>query len=71
MRDPDTPGGFNNNMAWRPVSSSATGDDMAGDTGPTTTDTVRYGMVLFKALRRASGRFGVCSLYVLLSHDSP
>lgn len=28
MRDPDTPGGFNASMAWRPVSSSATADDM-------------------------------------------
>jgi len=28
IRDPDTPGGFNASMAWRPASSSATAEDM-------------------------------------------
>lgn len=32
MRDPDTPGGFNDSMACRPASSSATAEDMM--TGP-------------------------------------
>lgn len=29
MRDPDTPGGFKDNIACRAASSSATADDMA------------------------------------------
>ena len=28
IRDPDTPGGFNDSMAWRPASSSATAEDI-------------------------------------------
>lgn len=40
MREPDTPGGFNDSMAWRPASSSATGEDM---TGRATGILVQYG----------------------------
>ncbi len=37
MREPDTPGGFSESMAWRPVSSSATTEDAMAKYGRTMT----------------------------------
>jgi len=31
IRDPDTPGGFNDSMACKPASNSATAEDMANE----------------------------------------
>jgi hypothetical protein len=42
--DPDTPGGFNPSMAWRPVSKSATADAMIAESARST----RYVMILSK-----------------------